>query len=189
MASSYVQDRIMQECLRNLTPVKLMVMDGATPRQVAQFLGISLKTLQKYRAECKEFDNAFIIAKDNLVDKLESKLYQSAMGMVDKVITHTKTIKTTKTVENPETGEVYDVVEESTSEITDTYQGWGAPDMRALEIMLKANKPEVYDRKEDVQSVEAVVFVDDIANKPQQSEDEIMFYDDSVDANTGEESQ
>lgn len=56
--------------------------DGKTHQEIADFLGIALRTYHKYKAEVEEFMHTSKKSDDILVDKLEAGLYDMALGRV-----------------------------------------------------------------------------------------------------------
>ena len=117
-----------------------------------------------------------------MVDKLEGKLYQLAMGIVDTDITKTITKEVTEEVEDPDTGEKDEVVHTRTTRTNIKENGRGTPDIQAVELMLRNYAPESYNTKpiEAGNEIEPVKVVDDIFNTEVDISDQPkLFYDDS----------
>lgn len=162
-----------------LTTVKLMVSDGCTDEQICVQLGISLQTLNKYKKIYPEFAECFIRGKEEVVNKLESKMYQLAMGVVDRNVTRITTKRVTRYFENPDTGEIEEKVYDETVEVNDKFIGKDSGDYRAIEFLLKNLSPEKYNvQPTEIDSNEKVVINDDIIPEAETK----MFYDDSQDA-------
>ena len=170
---------------QRLTAVKIMCADGATNAQIAKFLGVSIYTIVTYRQRYPEFNECFRQGRAEMVDKLEGKMYQLAMGIVDTNITKTITKEVTEEVEDPETGELEEVVHTKTIRTNIREQGYGTPDAAAGQFLLKNLAPEKYNVKpiESENELEAVQVVDDIdSNDSGVDAEPKLFYDDSQDA-------
>ena len=167
---------------QRLTTVKILCADGATNAQIAKYLGVSIYTIVTYRQRYPEFNECFIQGRAEVVEKLEGKLYQSAMGIVDRDITRVTTKEVTEEVEYPDTGEVSEVVKTLTTRTNIKETGIDAPDTGSIQFMLRNLAPEKYNVqpiKED-ESIEAVQVIDDISGV-ETSETPKLFYDDSQD--------
>ena len=168
---------------QRLTTVKILCADGATNAQIAKYLGVSIYTIVTYRQRYPEFNECFIQGRAEVVEKLEGKLYQSAMGIVDRDITRVITKEVTDEVEDPETGEVSEVVKTRTTRTNIKETGIDAPDTGSIQFMLRNLAPEKYNvqpiKEED--GIEAIQVVDDIAGV-EDSETPQLFYNDSQDA-------
>ena len=167
---------------QRLTTVKILCADGATNAQIAKYLGVSIYTIVTYRQRYPEFNECFIQGRQEVVEKLEGKLYQSAMGIVDRDITRVTTKEVTEEVEDPDTGEVSEVVKTRTTRTNIKETGIDAPDTGSIQFMLRNLAPEKYNVqpiKED-ESIEAVQVIDDISGV-ETSETPKLFYDDSQD--------
>ena len=167
---------------QRLPLVKLMISDGATNAQIAEMLGVSLYTIDMYRKQYKEFNECWEVGRDIIVSRLKSKLYQKAMGIVDKDVTTVHTRKVIRTEIDPDTLCPYEV--ESEEQVIDNYKtnGVGEGDYKALEFMLKNLDPDEFNvqpAKEEV-GIEPVQVVDDIPSNGVDSEPK-LFYDDSQD--------
>lgn len=169
---------------QRLTAVKIMCADGATNAQIAQYLGVSIYTIVTYRQRYPEFNECFVKGRQEMVDKLEGKLYQLAMGIVDTDITKTITREVTEEVEDPDTGETEEVVHTKTTRTNIKENGRCTPDIKAVELMLRNYAPETYNTKplEAGNEIEPVKVVDDIINTDMENSDQPkLFYDDSQD--------
>ena len=168
---------------QRLTTVKILCSDGATNAQIASYLGVSIYTIVTYRQRYPEFNECFIQGRQEVVEKLEGKLYQSAMGIVDRDITRVITKEVTEEVEDTETGELSEVVKTRTTRTNIKEKGIDAPDTGSIQFMLRNIAPEKYNvqpvKEED--SIEAIQVVDDI-NGVETTETAKLFYDDSQDA-------
>ena len=161
-----------------------MCADGATNAQIAKYLGVSVYTIVTYRQRYPEFNECFVKGRQEMVDKLEGKLYQLAMGIVDTDITKTITKEVTEEVEDPDTGETEEVVHTRTTRTNIKENGRGTPDINAVELMLRNYAPESYNTKpiEAGNEIEPVKVVDDIFNTDVDISDQPkLFYDDSQD--------
>ena len=168
---------------QRLTAVKIMCADGATNAQIAKYLGVSIYTIVTYRQRYPEFNECFVQGRKEVVDKLEGKLYQCAMGVVDRDITRTVTKEITDEVEDEDTGEISEVVKTRTTRTNIKETGFDTPDSSAIQFMLRNLAPEKYNVqpiKED-ESIEAIQVVDDI-EKLDVNEQSKMFYDDKQDS-------
>ena len=169
-----------------LTLVKLMYRDGYTEGQICKFLNIDKNTHAKWKREHPEYAECFIAAKEELADMLERKLYQQALGVVSDNIVHRKTERFTRIVKDEETGEEHELSEIRKSEWVDEAEGTTEGSVKAAEFLLKHLRPEVYGDKVELETeVDTVVIVDDIGNKLNNSDGNMLFYDDSVDAPDG----
>ena len=168
---------------QRLTTVKILCADGATNAQIAKYLGVSIYTIVTYRQRYPEFNECFVQGRAEVVEKLEGKLYQSAMGIVDRDITRVVTKEVTDEVEDPETGEVSEVVKTRTTRTNIKETGIDAPDTGSIQFMLRNLAPEKYNvqpiKEED--DIEAIQVVDDISGV-EASETPKLFYNDSQDA-------
>lgn len=167
---------------QRLPLVKLMVSDGATNAQVAEMLGVSIYTIDMYRKRYREFNECFEVGRDIMVSRLKNKMYQKALGVVDKDITTTHTRKVIRTEIDPDTLCPYEVEDEE--KVVDNYKstGFGEGDYKALEFMLKNLDPDEFNVqpvKEEV-GLEPVQVVDDIPADGVDSEPKLL-YDDSQD--------
>lgn len=168
---------------QRLTTVKILCADGATNAQIAKYLGVSIYTIVTYRQRYPEFNECFIQGRAEVVEKLEGKLYQSAMGIVDKDITRVVTKEVTEEVEDPDTGEISEVVKTRTTRTNIKETGIDAPDTGSIQFMLRNLAPEKYNVQpiKEEEGIEAIQVVDDIAGV-EVSETPQLFYDDSQDA-------
>lgn len=168
---------------QRLTTVKILCADGATNAQIAKYLGVSIYTIVTYRQRYPEFNECFIQGRAEVVEKLEGKLYQSAMGIVDRDITKVITKEVTEEVEDPETGEVSEIVKTRTTRTNIKETGIDTPDTGSIQFMLRNLAPEKYNvqpiKEED--GIEAIQVIDDISGV-ETSETPQLFYDDSQDA-------
>lgn len=170
---------------QRLTAVKIMCADGATNAQIAQYLGVSIYTIVTYRKRYPEFDECFRQGRAEVIEKLENKLYQSAMGIVDTDITRITTKEITEEVEDPETGNITEVTHTKTIKTNVKECGRGTPDSGSLQFMLRNLAPEKYNVKpyEGDNELEAVTVIDDIFQpKVEMCDTPQLFYDDSQDA-------
>lgn len=167
---------------QRLTTVKMLCADGATNAQIAKYLGVSIYTIVTYRQRYPEFNECFIQGRQEVVEKLEGKLYQSAMGIVDRDITRVITKEITDEVEDPDTGEISEVVKTRTTRTNIKETGIDAPDTGSIQFMLRNLAPEKYNvqpiKEED--GIEAIQVVDDI-QCVEAYETPKLFYDDSQD--------
>lgn len=167
---------------QRLTTVKMLCADGATNAQIAKYLGVSIYTIVTYRQRYPEFNECFIQGRQEVVEKLEGKLYQSAMGIVDRDITRVITKEITDEVEDPDTGEISEVVKTRTTRTNIKETGIDAPDTGSIQFMLRNLAPEKYNvqpiKEED--DIEAIQVVDDI-QCVEAYETPKLFYDDSQD--------
>ena len=172
---------------QRLTAVKIMCADGATNAQIAKYLGVSIYTIVTYRQRYPEFNECFVQGRKEVVDKLEGKLYQCAMGVVDRDITRTTTKEVIDEVEDPDTGEITEVVKRHTTRTNNKYTGFDKPDSSAIQFMLRNLAPEKWNvqpiKKEE--SIESIQVVDDI-EKLDVNEQHKMFYDDTQDSQNEE---
>lgn len=179
----HVDTELWYRIRQRLTTVKILCSDGATNAQIAKYLGVSIYTIVTYRQRYPEFNECFIQGRQEVVEKLEGKLYQSAMGIVDRDITRVITKEVTEEVEDAETGEVSEVVKTRTTRTNIKEKGIDAPDTGSIQFMLRNIAPEKYNvqpvKEED--SIEAIQVVDDI-NGVETTETAKLFYDDSQDA-------
>lgn len=60
--------------------VHKLCMDGATDMEIAQFLGVDVSTIYRWKHTHPEFCEAVIVGKDILDDRVERSLYQRAVG-------------------------------------------------------------------------------------------------------------
>lgn len=168
---------------QRLTTVKILCADGATNAQIAKYLGVSIYTIVTYRQRYPEFNECFIQGRAEVVEKLEGKLYQSAMGIVDRDITRVITKEVTEEVEDPDTGEVSEIVKTRTTRTNIKETGIDAPDTGSIQFMLRNLAPEKYNvqpnKEED--GIEAIQVIDDVVGV-ETSETPQLFYDDSQDA-------
>lgn len=168
---------------QRLTTVKILCADGATNAQIAKYLGVSIYTIVTYRQRYPEFNECFIQGRAEVVEKLEGKLYQSAMGIVDRDITRVITKEVTEEVEDPDTGEVSEIVKTRTTRTNIKETGIDTPDTGSIQFMLRNLAPEKYNvqpiKEED--GMEAIQVIDDISGV-ETSETPQLFYDDSQDA-------
>lgn len=168
---------------QRLTTVKILCADGATNAQIAKYLGVSIYTIVTYRQRYPEFNECFIQGRAEVVEKLEGKLYQSAMGIVDRDITRVITKEVTEEVEDPDTGEVSEIVRTRTTRTNIKETGIDAPDTGSIQFMLRNLAPEKYNvqpiKEED--GIEAIQVIDDISGV-ETSETPKLLYDDSQDA-------
>lgn len=171
---------------QRLTTVKMLCADGATNAQIAKYLGVSIYTIVTYRQRYPEFNECFIQGRAEVVDKLEGKLYQSAMGIVDRDVTRVVTKEMTEEfeeVEDPETGEISKVVKTRTTRTNIKETGIDAPDTGSIHFMLRNLAPEKYNvqpvKGED--GIEPIKVIDDIS-VVDDSETPQLFYDDSQDS-------
>lgn len=168
---------------QRLTTVKILCADGATNAQIAKYLGVSIYTIVTYRQRYPEFNECFIQGRAEVVEKLEGKLYQSAMGIVDRDITKVITKEVTEEVEDPDTGEVSEIVKTRTTRTNIKETGIDAPDTGSIQFMLRNLAPEKYNvqpiKEED--GIEAIQVIDDVVGV-ETSETPKLFYDDSQDA-------
>lgn len=169
---------------QRLTTVKILCSEGATNAQIAQYLGVSIYTIVTYRKRYPEFDECFRQGREEVIQKLEGKLYQSAMGIVDTNITRVITKEITEEVEDPETGEVNDVVHTKTIKTNIKETGIGTPDSNSIQFMLRNLAPERYNVKpfEGDNELEPVQVVNDIPIEAGVLDTPQLFYDDSQDA-------
>lgn len=100
--------------------------NGATERQIAENLGVSYSTLNKYKAENNEFAEFIKNGRKTLVMQLRGALVKRAMGFE-----YTEKKKYTK--RDPD-GQVFQYVEETTKT--------ALPDVAALNLCLKNYDPE-----------------------------------------------
>ena len=168
---------------QRLTTVKILCADGATNAQIAKYLGVSIYTIVTYRQRYPEFNECFVQGRAEVVEKLEGKLYQSAMGIVDRDITRVVTKEVTDEVEDPETGEVSEVVKTRTTRTNIKETGIDAPDTGSIQFMLRNLAPEKYNVQpiKEEGDIEAIQVVDDISGV-EASETPKLFYNDSQDA-------
>lgn len=99
---------------------------GATERQIAENLGVSYSTLNKYKAENQEFAEFIKNGRKTLVLQLRGALVKKALGFE-----YTERKKYTK--RDPD-GQVFQYVEETTKT--------ALPDVAALNLCLKNYDPE-----------------------------------------------
>lgn len=66
------------------------VKNGATERSIAEMLGVSYSTFNKYKAEKDEFSELLKKSREVTVDKIESAMFDSAVGFTKKVKKHMK---------------------------------------------------------------------------------------------------
>lgn len=161
--------------------VTSLARDGLTNAQIAEYLGISVFTLVTYRQRYPEFDECFKIGRAEAAELVAGKMFSLAMGIAD--IDHTQTtIEQTITYEeDPETGEVYEVVKERKKVKRFQDKGRVKPDAGAGQFILKAYAPEIYNASpSDATPIEPVQFVDDLAESS--PDDTKLLYDDSQDA-------
>lgn len=168
---------------QRLTTVKLLCADGATNAQIAKYLGVSIYTIVTYRKRYPEFDECFRQGRAEMIDNLEGKMYQLAMGIPSEDYVRTVVTEKVEEVEDPDTGEITEVVKTSKvrRRISDT--GFVKPDIRALEFLLRNLAPEKYNVKpyEGENEMESIQVLDDISGVDVQDEPQ-LFYDDSQDA-------
>lgn len=170
---------------QRLTTVKILCADGATNAQIAKYLGVSIYTIVTYRQRYPEFNECFIQGRQEVIEKLEGKLYQSAMGIIDTDITKTVTREITEEVEDPDTGEIEEVVHTKTIRTNIKEQGRGIPDTGSLQFMLRNLAPEKYNVKplDGDNELEPVQVIDDVFSTEVELTDQPkLFYDDSQDA-------
>lgn len=171
---------------QRLTTVKILCADGATNAQIAKYLGVSVYTIVTYRQRYPEFNECFIQGRQEVIDKLEGKLYQSAMGIVDKDITRVVTKEVTEEVEDQDTGEISEVVKTRTTRTNIKEMGIDSPDTGSIQFMLRNLAPEKYNvqpvKGED--GIEPIKVIDDISSA-EDSETDKLFYDDSQDSPDG----
>lgn len=167
---------------QRLTTVKMLCSDGATNAQIAKYLGVSIYTIVTYRQRYPEFNECFIQGRQEVIEKLEGKLYQSAMGIVDRDITRVVTKEVSEDVEDPETGEVTEVVKTRTTRTNIKETGIDTQDTGSIQFMLRNLAPEKYNVQPIVkeEGIEAIKLVDDIAGV-ETSKAPKLFYDDSQD--------
>lgn len=167
---------------QRLTTVKMLCSDGATNAQIAKYLGVSIYTIVTYRQRYPEFNECFIQGRQEVIEKLEGKLYQSAMGIVDRDITRVVTKEVSEDVEDPETGEVTEVVKTRTTRTNIKETGIDTQDTGSIQFMLRNLAPEKYNVQPIVkeEGIEAIKLVDDIAGV-EASKAPKLFYDDSQD--------
>ena len=135
---------------------------------------------------CKEIGWIQFSSFEELADMLERKLYQQALGVVSDNIVHRKTERFTRIVKDEETGEEHELSEIRKSEWVDEAEGTTEGSVKAAEFLLKHLRPEVYGDKVELDTeIDTVVIVDDIGNKLNNSDGNMLFYDDSVDAPDG----
>lgn len=168
---------------QRLTTVKILCADGATNAQIAKFLGVSVYTIVTYRQRYPEFNECFVQGRQEVVEKLEGKLYQSAMGIVDKDITRTVTKEITEEVEDTDTGEVSEVVKTRTTRTNVKETGIGEPDASSIQFMLRNLAPEKYNVQpvKEEGGLEPISVVDDIKSIDVDEQPK-LFYDDSQDS-------
>ena len=167
---------------QRLTAVKLMCADGCTNAQIAQYLGVSIYTIVTYRKRYPEFDECFRLGRAEVVEKLENKMYQLAMGVVNTDITKEVTSEIIEEVEDSETGEITEVVRQKTVKTNIKENGIGMPDSGAVQFMLRNLAPEKYNVKplESENDLEVIQVVNDIP-VIDATEQPKLFYDDSND--------
>ena len=174
---------------QRLTTVKILCSDGATNAQIAKYLGVSIYTIVTYRQRYPEFNECFIQGRQEVVEKLEGKLYQSAMGIVDKDITRVVTKEIKEEVEDPETGELSEIVKTRTTRTNIKETGIDAPDTGSIQFMLRNLAPDKYNvqptKEEDC--LEPIQVVDDIQSIDENEQPKI-FYDDSQDSQDSQDS-
>lgn len=100
--------------------------NGATEKQIAENLGVSYSTFNKYKAENKEFAEFIKKGRKTLVLQLRGALVKKALGFE-----YTEKKKYSK--RDPD-GQVYQYVEETTKT--------ALPDVAALNLCLKNYDPE-----------------------------------------------
>lgn len=167
---------------QRLTTVKILCADGATNKQIAKYLGVSIYTIVTYRQRYPEFDECFRLGREEVVDKLEGKMYQLAMGVVNKNITREITTEVTTQIEDEETGEITEKIIPSKKRVNIRENGIDTPDANAIQFMLKNLAPERYNVQpvDNSSDLEPVQLVDDLPEIALTDEPK-LFYDDSQD--------
>jgi hypothetical protein len=177
-------DKSWEYISKNMTGIRLLIEDGASEKQIAEYLGVAVGTINKWKSKYPTFRAVFQVGREVVVDKLKGKLYMEAMGFVDRDITHTKTKRITRPELDEFDGEMHEVTVEETYEVNDKYRGFDRPNLRAIEMLLRAYAPDEFGEKLGLQATfEPVQIVDDIPNLPIPDEPK-LFYDDSVDENS-----
>lgn len=166
-----------------LISVRLMVEDGATNKQVAAALGVSLTTVLNWRSYYPEFNECFTLGRQKMCDKMQGVLYQKAMGIVDSDVTTT----VTKDVYDNDLG-CY-VPETTRTRVKKTGTDMSQASETAAIALLKAYQPEVFNSQpEDTNIVDAVNIVEDIPQLGVEDSTETkLLYDDSQDVNNDEQ--
>lgn len=173
---------------QRLTTVKILCSDGATNGQIADYLGVSIYTIVTYRQRYPEFDACFLQGRQDVVEKLEGKMYQLAMGTVDTNVVRSTVKEVTEEVEDAETGVVKEVVKTKKYRDSVTEVGVGTPDINAIQFLLKNLDPAKYNVQPDKKDVvvEPVSIVDTIKEEVV-GDEPVLFYDDTQDETTIEE--
>ena len=168
---------------QRLTTIKILCSEGATNAQIAKYLGVSIYTIVTYRKRYPEFDQCFRQGREEVIEKLEGKMYQLAMGVVDTNITKVVTKEVTEEVEDPDTGDISEVVHTKTIRTNIQESGIGTPDSNSIQFMLRNLAPDKYNVKplEGDNSLEPVQVVNDIPDVGESDQPQ-LFYDDTQDA-------
>lgn len=174
---------------QRLTTIKILCEDGATNAQIAEYLGVSIYTIVTYRQRYPEFDECFRVGRDTVIRKLEGKLYQKAMGVVNNNIVKEVVTETTEEVEDAETGDVTEVVHTKRKRMNIRENGQGDPDQKSLEFMLKNLAPDRWNVQptEANGGIEPIQLVDNIPQEVGLEEQPKLFYDDSQDEDESED--
>lgn len=185
----YFEDELWKRIRQRLTFVKLLCEDGATNQIIADRLGVSLSTLSRYKRKYPEFEECFRVGRAKVVEQVESKMFQRAMGVVDRNVTRVVTKEKVVEVEDPETGEISEVVEKTTTRTNINETGVSDPDIAAGQFMLRNLAPEKYNVKpyENENVLEPVQIVDDIQQHDGVVDEPKLFYDDTQDEQKEEE--
>lgn len=167
---------------QRLTSVKLLCADGATNGQIADYLGVSINTIVLYRHKYPEFDECFRLGRGEVVEKLEGKLYQKAMGIVDTNIVKEIITKSVEEVEDPETGEITEVEKVKKKQIQIKESGQGEADISAIQFLLRVTCPEKYNvQPTQKDEIEPIQLCDTVPEEVNATDAPKLYYDDSKD--------
>lgn len=117
--------------------------DGLIDQQIADNMGINVKTLYEWKNNYSNISNALKESKDTADRQVENAMFKSAVGFEYDEETF-ETIHLRSTITDPDTGDEKEVIYESKEVLVKRVKKVVAPNTTAGIFWLKNRKPEVW---------------------------------------------
>lgn len=169
-----------EDVKKKLVGVKLLAEDGATYKMIANYLGVSVFILKKLREQYPELQEALNSGRSRMIDNVEQKVYQKAMGIVETDVRNKVERLVVEEYIDDETGELKqrDVKKTVITRVSNSGFDSKEADFAAQKFLLEQYAPDKYQRKpSENNDLERVSVIDDIPDDLENLD--IMFYDDS----------